>query len=376
MVALLLLLQTSPAEVFGHEVGADGKLARWGQVVDYFRTLARESDRVVVEERGKSTEGNPYLLVAISSAENIARLDEIKKMQRELADPRGVGPVRKKKLLEEAPVVVLFNCTQHSTEIASTQTVTEMAYRLAVQPEDEILRNTVILIVPSANPDGIDKVTDWYEKTRGQPWEGASMPWTYHPYVDHDTNRDWFMLTQVESRLYAKIAWEEWFPAITVDIHQMGGEGERFFIAPFIDPINPNIPPIINQQQLLIGGHVVTDLTMAGKRGVVHQSIFDNWWHGDHSAASHRHNQTGILTETASVRIASPIFVERGDLDPKEPTVRFPEPWPGGWWRLRDIVDYQLISNMSILTLAARYRDRFNANYMRLAPPAVVSGTT
>ena len=381
LLILLLALQTSPEEAFGHKVGADEKLQRWDGIVDYFRTLAEASDRVVFEEKGRSTEGRPYVLVTVSSAENIRQRDAIKHMQRRLADPRGLGPVERKKLLADAPAVVLFVCTQHSTEVASTQTVTEMAYRLATGQDKEtleILKNTVVLIVPSANPDGVDKVVDWYEKTRGKPWEGTGMPWLYQKYVGHDNNRDWFMLTQVEQRIFSKILYEEWFPVITVDLHQMGSTGARLFVSPFIDPINPNIHPIINQQQLLIGGHVVTDLTMAGKKGVVHKAIFDNWWHGDNSASAHRHNITGILTETASVRIASPLFIPKGRLggSADRPQVNFPEPWPGGWWRLRDIVEYQLISNRSIMKLAARYRDRFNLNYLRMGLDAVETGKT
>ena len=199
------------------------------------------------------------------------------------------------------------------------------------------------------------------------------MPWLYQKYAGHDNNRDWFMLNLKETRILTDLMYHEWHPTISYDIHQMGNRGARFFVPPFFDPVNPNVDPLIHQSLLLIGGHMATALQEQGKTGVVYKAIFDNWWQGGNRTTPYRHNIVGILTEAASVNMASPIFQEYRDLRGRgrgfrkyEPAVNFPEPWRGGWWRLRDIVDYEKIACRALFTLAARYRDRFVQNHLSL----------
>ena len=375
----------TPREHLGHEVGADFKLARWKSVCDYFAKLDA-SPRVQVSEIGKTTLGAPMILAAISSEANLKNLDRIREVQRLLADPRRLKAEDEAKLLEEARAVLFVTCGLHSSEVAATQMSMELAYDLATKDDAatrEILDHCVIVLIPCANPDGLDLVIDWYEQTLGTPWEGVSMPWLYQKYIGHDNNRDWFMLTQKETRVLTKQLYEEWFPVILYDIHQMGNSGARFFVPPFHDPVNPNVHPLIHQQLVLIGGHMATDLAEAGRKGVVTSAIYDNWWHGGNRTTPYRHNITGILSEAASARTASPIFQKKEELkgharglSQYQLSTNFVDPWPGGWWRLRDVVDYQLISCRSLFTLAARYRGMFNRNYLSLAREAVRIGST
>ena len=214
----------------------------------------------------------------------------------------------------------------------------------------EILANTILLLVPSANPDGVEKVAIWYERTKGKPWEGGGMPELYHKYAGHDTNRDWFMLNLKETQLLTRLLYHEWFPTLTYDVHQMGSKGARLFVPPFYDPINPNLDPKIHQSIAMIGAHMAADLAQEGKRGVLTHAMYDNWWNGGNRTTPQRHNMVGVLTEAASVRLASPIFLEKEELRGSargfadhQPGVNFVDPWPGGWWRLRDIVEYERI---------------------------------
>lgn len=374
----------TPEAFLGFRVGSDYTLANWSQIVDYFTELAGVSERVHLETLGESTNGRPFVMAVISSEENLSRLDAIKEDQRRLADPRLVTSEDAEAIFENGKAVVLIGCNIHATEIASSQMSMELAHGLATKKDAatrRIRNDVVVLLVPSLNPDGIDIVRDWYVETLDTPWEGSSPPWLYHPYTGHDNNRDWFMLTQVETQHMTQVLYREWFPQIVYDVHQMGNKGARFFVPPFFDPLNPNVPPLLQRQIMLAGAHMAHDLQAAGKPGVITSAVYDMWWHGGFRSVPYRHNIVGLLTEAASVRIASPIFQNIDDLEghrrglPKYwLQANFPEPWPGGWWRLRDIVDYELLAARSLLKLAATYRSDWLKNQHRLGTLAIERG--
>jgi hypothetical protein len=392
ILALLLTFTWTPAPAqvptpeshLGFRVGADTKLAAWSEIVDYYRKLDAASDRVVVQELGESTEGRPFIMALISSPENLARVDDIKAVQRRLADPRGLTSEEAEQLIINGKVVVLVGCNIHATEVASAQMSMELAYDFATRSDADaqrILDNVVFLLVPSLNPDGVDIVGDWYRQTLGTPYEGTNPPWLYHKYTGHDNNRDWFMLTQAESQIMTKVHYEEWFPQIIYDVHQMGNQGARFFVPPFFDPVNPNVPPILQREIMVLGSHMALDLAAAGKTGVITSAIYDSWWHGGYRSVPYRHNIVGLLSEAASVNIASPIFQRTTDLEGHRrglekywTTTNFPEPWPGGWWRLRDIVDYQKIAVNAVLKVAAAQPADWLRNFYRMGSEAVRMG--
>jgi hypothetical protein len=339
-----------------------------------------------------STEGAPYLLAEISSAATIRDLDTYRAIQAQLADPELIPSesagerLDSARLLAKAKTTILVSCGLHSNECAASQMAMELAYELASSDDPrtrEILDNCIILLVPSANPDGNNKIVDWYERNLDTPFEGGPMPWLYQKYAGHDDNRDWFMLNLKESQILTKLLYHEWFPTVLYDIHQMGNRGARFFVPPFFDPVNPNVDPLIHQSLLIVGGHMATELQEQGKTGVVFKAIFDDWWAGGCRTTPYRHNMVGILTESASAKMASPIFQDYRDLKgggrgfPKyAPAVNFAEPWPGGWWRLRDIVEYQKSACLSLFTLGARYRDHFVKNHLMLSEKALRLGKT
>lgn len=377
----------SPEEFVGHPIGADYKLVHWDQIVAYFEYLGANSDRVNARRVGTTTEGRPFLFVEISSPDTIANLQPHKDAQRKIADPRLIeNEGEERRLVYETKVPIVVNCQLHSTETAASQMALELAYELAssMTPEiEEILAKAIILLVPCANPDGQVMVKEWYDRSIGTPWEGGGMPWLYQKYAGHDNNRDWFMLNLVETQITTKILYTEWFPTIVWDVHQMGSNGPRLFVPPFYDPKNVNVHPVIDQTLLIIGGHMAGDLARKGMKGVVHSAIYDNWWAGGFRTTPYRHNMVGILTEMASVNIASPIFLRKDQLQgtrrglPEyEMATNFPDPWPGGWWRLRDIIDYELVIAKSLFTLAARYSDRFQSNYIHFGREAIELGKT
>jgi len=378
-----------PAEALGFEPGEDFHLAPWEEVVAYVDAIDDASNRIAVERIGTSTQGRPILAAIVSSAETIADLDTYRERQRRLADPT-YKPVASEAeaaaLVEQSKTTVLMTCSIHSSETASTLMACELLHELATRDDPQtraILENTILLLIPSVNPDGVTIVHDWYERSKGTPWEGSGLPWLYHPYAGHDTNRDWFMLNLEETRAVTRFLYDRWFPTITWDVHQMGSRGPRLFVPPFHDPVNPNLDPRVSQGIFLIGAHLAADLAKAGKRGVATNVIYDNWWNGGCRTVPQRHNMVGILTEAASVKLATPIFLDASDLRgggrgfrDHEPSVTFVDPWPGGWWRLSDIIEYEQICARSLLNLAARYKDWFQSSYREMALDQIEWGET
>jgi len=366
----------APEVYLGHPVGADFRLVGWDSITGYFNLLADASAALRVDTVGRTTQGRPLVVATLTAPANMRRLEEIRLSQAKLADPRRLEGGELEALLQSQPAVVLIANNIHSTEIASSQEAMELAYALITDPELlEALESVVVLLIPSVNPDGEQMVVDWYARTLGTPYEGSSMPWLYHPYVGHDNNRDFFMLTQVESRLVNDLLYGRWFPEVVYDVHQMGNRGPRFFVPPFDDPANPNIDPLLVRMISLFGLQMATDLEAAGKSGVVTGERFDLWWPGGLRTVPARHNMVGILSEAANARLASPIFQEPGATD-RQPDygIDYPNPWPGGWWRIRDIVDYELIAARAVIRLAARERRELIRNYVELGRRAIEAG--
>ena len=369
----------TPKSHFGHEIGVDRELLDWDKVVSYFRALAAASDRIRVEELGKTVEGRPFIAATIADADTLRNLDHYREIQKRLADPRLTTEAEAEPLIAEGKTVVLLTCSIHSTEVASTHTVVEFAYRLLTEDKPRfraILHNTILLLVPSLNPDGVDLVTRWYRRTLGTAYEGTSPPELYHHYVGHDNNRDWYMFTQPETRLTVAKLHNVWHPQIVYDVHQQGEYASRIFVPPWLDPIEPNVDAILAQEMNMVGTAMAADLTAAGKKGVAIHAAYDFWTPARHYQAFH--GGLRILTESASARLATPVTVRRDQLDEealgynaRERSWNFLEPWEGGDWRLCDIIDYQLIAFESCLYQAAIHREDLLRNFYRVGQRAI-----
>ncbi len=376
----------SPDAFVGFPVGADNKLVRYDKIVEYMRHLAAGSARVHVRELGKTTQGNPFIAVEISAADTMARLDRFRQLQRKLYFQGGPpSAAERDDIFASGKAVVVVTCNLHSTEIGASQMAVELVHRLATDNSPvvkRILDNVILVLVPSANPDGQMMVVDWFNKNLGTEFEVSSMPYLYHPYVGHDNNRDMYMLTQKESQLTAKLLWHDWFPSVWLDEHQMGNSGARIFVMPATDPINPNVHPLIYRWNGILGQAQAAALEAAGKEGIIYNATYTNFWQGAMAWSGWWHNQVGMLTEVASVRVAAPVEQRRavpgappaaepagtgggrrGDTSgpaapPRDitPRTEYPRPWMGGRWTLRDIVDYELIATMGMLEAVADQR--------------------
>lgn len=357
----------SPEAFFGFQMGTDRKLARWDKIVEYFWHLD-ESPRVKVMELGKSTMGNPFLLSIISSPENLENLERIREISWRIAHPQGLSESDARELVVEGKTVVSQTMSVHASEVGGTQMAPELAYEMATSDDPEmenIRKNTILLLFPCLNPDGNIMEVDWYNGTLGTEYEGARIPYLYHKYVGHDNNRDMFHMSQAETRLVVGVIFREWYPQAQLDFHHTGSYGCRFSIPPKTDPLYEHVDPLVWAEQQLFGGLILTDLEAAGKTGVETQATYPGHAIASYTGAFSLHNIIGMITESASAKSATPIYIHYQQLEPARrgrPEYRtqmnFPHPWPGGWWRLRDIVEQQKIAAIATLKVAASFRKR------------------
>ena len=357
----------APESVLGFVPGEDRKLAPWRQVLAYLTALDAASERVSVEEVGKTTEGRPFVIATVTSEANRARLEEIRLGNARLADPRGLDDREAERLVANGKTIVAMAYSIHSTEVGGTLASLRLLHRLAASDEPRVramLAETVLLVIPSHNPDGTDLVSEWYAKQLGTRYEGTAPPQLYHPYAGHDNNRDWYMFALQETRLTVRHIYQRWHPQIVHDVHQMGARGARLFVPPYTDPWEPNVDPALTGASSALGWHVASRLTSAGRTGIVTGALYDAW--SPARAYPHTHGGVRILSETASARIATPLQLKPEELegrgseyDPRSASANFPAPWPGGAWRLADIVDTQLQASLAILEHAAQNREHW-----------------
>ncbi|MDE0300492.1 MAG: M14 family metallopeptidase [Candidatus Poribacteria bacterium] len=370
----------TPESFFGFRLGSDRKIARWDKIVDYFNLMAEESENILVINMGATTEGNPFLLAVISSPGNLRRLDELKRINAQISDPRGLSQAKINRLIKNGRAVVCQSMSLHASEIAATQMSAELAYDLVCGTEKEIsdiLENTIFLMVPCFNPDGQIMVSDWYHEYVGTEYEGTPLPCLYHKYCGHDNNRDAFMLNLVESQYMARIMFQEWHPQVFQDHHEMGAYGPRLFVVPYCEPIHPHADPLVWRELGWYGSHMAYKLEEAGVEGVVNGALFGGWAHLGFHWMGNYHNIASMLTETAQARLATPIYVHPHQLAGDGGTLRgmphykaqtnFPNPWGGGWWRLRDMIEQQLVASKALLHLAAQYRETVLSNAVQKA---------
>ncbi len=367
----------TPHSHFGFTPGDDYQLFKYEPLVEYLKKLESVSPRVKLEKIGYSEMGKPLYLALVSSEENIARLDELKNINRELALNSELTAGQQDSLISRGRTFVLLTMSMHSTEAGPSQAAPEIIYELISSDNplfEKILENSVCMIVLCHNPDGMNMIVDHYYKYKDTRYEGSSMPGVYHKYVGHNINRDFITLTQSENRAVARIYNTDWFPHVMVEKHQMGSTGPRYFVSPPHDPIAENIDAGIWNWMRVFGSRALTEMTEAGLKGISVNYLFDDYWPGATTTSIWK-GVIGMLSEAASVNLASPIYVEPNELrtigkglGEYAISINFPKPWQGGWWRLSNIIEYEKQNTFSYLRTAAIHREeilRFRNEYCK-----------
>ena len=368
----------TPASVIGFVPGTDRKLPAWRDVVAWFTALDAATPRVTVRTLGLTTEGRPFIAAFIGDSAVIANLPRYREIQRRLADARLRSPGDVGRLVADGKVVVLVTSSIHSTEVGGILTPMLLAERLAAGEDAEsraIRGAALVILVPSLNPDGVDIVGDWYRSTLGTPAEGTSPPWLYHKYTGHDNNRDWYFFSQVETQLTVDSLHDVWHPEVVNDIHQQGSSAARIFIPPYMDPVEPNVDPLITAGVNALGTAMAWRMTADGFTGVSINSTYDAWTPA--RAFQHYHGGVRILTETASARLATAIDIPFDSLRPgrgydsKTASWSFVAPWRGGRWGIGDIVRYQTAATWAMLASVAGDRAAWLTSFATLGSRAV-----
>jgi len=228
----------------------------------------------------------------------------------------------------------------------------------------------------------MDMVVDHYNKYKDTRFEGSSLPRVYHKYIGHDNNRDFISLTQTDTKAIASAYNTEWYPHVAVEKHQMGSRGVRYFVPPPHDPIAENVDAGIWNWVGIFGSNMIKDMTKDSLAGVAQHYLFDEYWPGSTETCLWK-NVIGFLTESASVQTAKPIYIEPNELSvwgkglsEYKKGINMPLPWEGGWWRLSDIIEYEIATTMSIIKTAATHEKDILRFRNDIARSEVLKGKT
>ncbi len=355
----------TPESVLGFRPGADFKLARYEQAIDYFKKLDAASDHVQLIEVGRTSENRPWYLALISTPQNLANLKKYQDIAQRLAHPAGLTDAEARRLAAEGKAFVDISGGLHASEVAGAQHTIQLAYDLVAQANEPrtraILENTVLLLWPSLNPDGQNIVADWYLANVGQPYETAPLHELYQKYIGHDNNRDAYMLNVVESRVITRF-WRQWEPQIIHVHHQSSPFPTRIWLPPFAEPVAPRVHPLMAREVNAMGMLIAQARESNGQRGATHMGTgFDAWYPGYIDYLPMLQNVAAYWTETALYSYATPHLYTMNDFPANmrdlRPASLYSSPWTGGWWRLRDAVDYMQTASLAVLDYAAKYRE-------------------
>jgi len=359
----------TPESILGHRPGDDYYLATYDESRAYFRKLAEVSNRIKIVNVGKTTRGADWEIAIISSPENLAQLDKYKDITRHLTQARGLDDAAAHALARGGKVIVHIDGGMHSTEVAGAQQSILLGYKLLSAQNDPqvdaILNNVILVLWPTLNPDGQNEVVAWYRKNLGTPYEVSPLPDLYQEYVGHDNNRDGYMNNMLESQDVTRSDLE-WNPEVFYTHHQTAPFPARIFIPPFVEPISSNIDPLMMRWLNAFGVNMAAYLDEHGMPGAINRVGFDNWYPGFQDFTGIFRGEISFFTETGLYRYATPHFYTVADFPKDYQSLRsqifYSSPWPGGWWRLRDAVDYMLGASMSVLDTSAKYSEQLLYN--------------
>ncbi len=365
----------TPVSVLGHTPGDDFYLATYEESIRYFHVLAdASSGRMKMITVGKTTQGRDIEVGVISAAANLARLDEYKQNARRLASATSLDDAQARDLARSTKVIVHIDGGLHSAEVAGGQHSIALAYKVLSAKDDReidaILDNVILVLWPTLNPDGQDMIVNWYRGNLGTRYEVSPLPFLYQEYVGHDNNRDGFMLNMKEEQVVTR-AELDFAPAIFYCQHQTAPFPARIWIPPFADPISSNVSPYVRSWLNVVGTNMAAYLDQHHMPGAIHESRFDNWYAGFTDWAGVFRGEISFFTETALYRYATPRFYTVDEFPKEYQDLRaltmYTTPWEGGWWRLKDAVDYMVGGSMSVLDLAAKNHEALLYNRYQTA---------
>ncbi len=368
---------TSPKEQFGFNIGDDYCLATYTQMVEYWKKLEQESDRMKLVEIGTTAEGRTMVMAIITSCENHKKLARYKEISKKLALAEGLTDTEAKDLAAEGKAVVWIDGGLHSTEVAGAQQEIELVYQMISRNDAETLRilNDVILLALITNPDGMDLVGNWYMRNpEPEKRTTRGLPRLYHKYIGHDNNRDFYMVNMPETEAVCRVHYHEWFPQIIYNHHQSGPSGCVLFAPPFRDPFNYNYDPLLPLGIDTVGAAMHSRFAAEGKPGSTMRegAGYQTWWNGCLRCTPYFHNMIGILTEM----IGNPTPIEIPFIPQKQvPNGDYPYPVAPQKWHFRRTIEYSITADRAVLDIASRLREDFLFNIFRMGKNSIERGS-
>jgi len=369
---------TTPLAQFGHNIGDDYFLANYSQMIDYWRKLDRESDRMRLTRIGTSAEGRPILMAIITSPENQRKLGRYQDISRRLALAEGLTDAKARTLAAEGKAVVWIDGGLHASEVLGAQQLIQMTYEMVSRSDPEtlrFLRDDILLLVP-ANPDGQELVSNWYMREPDTLKRTTSrLPRLYHKYVGHDNNRDAYMASQPETQAMDSILFRAWYPQIMYNHHQTGPIGTVIFAPPFRDPFNYNYDPLVPMELDLVGAAMHSRFVAEGKAGATMRSgsNYSTWWNGGLRTTVYFHNMIGLLTEA----IGNPTPIDIPLVPEKQlPKGDLPMPIAPQKWHFAQSIAYEITANRAVLDVASRYKETFLYNIYQMGRNSIERGST
>jgi zinc carboxypeptidase len=358
----------SPEKFFGRIMGAAGELAGTEKAYSYARALAAASPRVRVFTMGHSEEGREILMLAIADEAGIRDLDRLKSATAALSDPRRTDQNSAEKLVATSRPIYYFNAALHSDETGSTEAVLELAYRLAVSEQPMIRRireQLIVLINPVSNPDGRDKMVDWFYRYLKGKTDRASLPrqsppyWSKYTFVD--INRDTHQQTQETTKAVHRM-FHKWHPTVVHDLH----EGSPLMMTwNGTGPYNPNIDPITYAEFLELSFREVQAMTAMGMPGVSTWNFGEAFAHLYLDSVAMNHNSIGRGYETFGNGSAE---TEIRSISPSATSMEWYRPLPAPsvvTWSARDNLNYQETGALIALDDAALHSKEMLRNFYR-----------
>lgn len=366
---LLRAQPPSPEQFLGHAVGADYQLCNYTDMVRYFRAVAAATDRMQLVDIGPTSYGQRTMMAVISSPQNLARLDRLREICRQLSKgriPAAAVPV----LAEEGRAMVWIDGGLHATEAIAGQNIIELVWQMTSRNDLEVRRilDEVVLLVCPVNPDGYELVANAYRATRSM-----TIPVLYQRYIGHDNNRDFYACNQLEATNTNRVFYRDWCPQIVYNHHQTAPGGTIIFTPPFRDPFNYLTDPMIVRGIEIVSAHMNHRFAVEGKPGVISRSgaPYSGWWNGGLRSTNYFHNVIGILTEVFGRPEPTQI---KQSLDRRLPYGDYPEPVTSQLWHARQTVEYLQTANFAILDYAARYRRELLQQIATMAQRAIARG--
>ncbi len=287
----------SPEKVLGYVIGAPKKLTYTKDLYRYYDALAASSPRVKVWKAGKSEEGRDFLMVAISSDANMAKLDQLKATTARLADPRGISETEAQNLIATGKPFYWLSGSIHSPETGSPEMLMELAYRLAIDESPAIRKirdNVVVLITPVLEVDGHDRMVDVYNYHVEHPDKISRNLVYWGHYVAHDNNRDGIVQALQLSKVQMK-SFLEWHPQVLHDLHE---SVPLLYISTGTGPYNAWLDPLVISEWQKLAYNEIEQMTAYGVPGVWTHGYYDGWAANYMFYVANGHNSIGRFYET------------------------------------------------------------------------------